>query len=158
MRYRIVMLFVVSLSFSACQHDAQPRPEARDFSTPAKRLVGRWQSADIAFAMNECEYFGPLNPQTKVGTFIRYRISKSEKDTSQPMWKQFDFNYRVISEDPMGTRVTVNLLFANGDSRPESYYLEHDGSVRTSHSVSAGLETSTKGVYMDGKNLPCSAK
>lgn len=158
MSWRVGLVFTLSLSFVACRKESQPPPAERDFSTPAKRLIGRWQSTEIAFQGKECEFFGPINAATKTGTFIRYRISGRDKQSDQPTWKQFDFKYQVISEDPAGERVTVNLLFANGESRAESYYIEHDGSVRKNHSVSVGLETSTKDVYMDRKNLPCTAK
>ena len=158
MNWRVWLLFAFSLSFVGCWKQSEVRPGERDFSTPAKRLIGRWQSSEMAFQGKECEYFGQVNASTKTGTFTRYRFNERDQETSQPTWKQFEFKYQVISEDPAGERVTLNLLFANGKSRAESYNIEHDGSVRTNHSVSAGLEISTRDLYIDGENLPCSAK
>lgn len=131
---------------------------ARSFSTPAKRLAGRWQDADLGMQGFECDFFGPANIATRIGVLVRYRIDGRDGSTNRILWKQFNFKYQVLSEDPLGERVTVKLLFTNGESRTESYYIEHDGSVRKSHSVIAGVELATREVYMDGKNLPCASR
>ncbi len=133
------MLSAFSMGSWAWQNEAQPKAEvARDFSTPATRLVGRWKSADLMFASSECEFFGPVDAATKTGVFTRYLHIGRDKKTKQPIWKQFDFKYQVISEDSAGDRVTVNMLLANGDSRPESYSVEHNGLLRISKTVCRG--------------------
>lgn len=140
-------------------NEAHPKAEAaRDFSTPATRLVGRWKDASLTFGSIECEFFGPVDAATKMGAFTRYRLTGPDKKAKQPIWKEFDFQYRVIGEDSAGDRVTINLLFADGDSRPESHYIEHNGLLRIAKTVVAGMESSSKLVYVDGKNLACSEK
>ncbi|HZT32672.1 MAG TPA: hypothetical protein VFA33_22470 [Bryobacteraceae bacterium] len=155
MRHGVLLLFAVSCGLWAWQNETQP---ARDFSTPASRLIGRWKSADLSVASSECEFFGPVDSASKTGVFTRYRQTGRDKKTKQPIWKQFDFKYQVISEDAAGDRVTVNLLFSDGDSRPESYYIEHNGLMRIKKTVLAGMESSSKLVYMDRKDLACSER
>jgi len=150
---------ILGLAFTALAQQSEPAqrkaaPEDRDFSTPATRLVGRWQTADPHFAGQACDFYGPVDPGEGTGTLTRYLIVRDPK-TKRSIWEIFNFKYRVISEDPAGERVTVNLLFRDGRSRTESCYIEHDGSTRTTHTVIAGVEVSTKTVYMDNKNQSC---
>jgi hypothetical protein len=144
----------LAMAFTFAALAQQPDIE-RDYSTPAKRLVGRWQSADLGFQGLECDYYGPIDENTKSGAFTRYRRVGFDKKIHQPTWKVSEFKYQVVSEDPANERVTVKLLFNDGDSRVESYYIEHDGAARTSHIVLAGMETSRKNLYMDNKNQSC---
>jgi hypothetical protein len=133
------ILIILALSFVALAQ----QPTERNYSTPAQRLVGRWQSADFGFQGLECDYYGPVDANTKTGAFIRYR-SQHRKD--QP-WQIFTFKYQIINEDPTGERVTVNLLFNDDKSRAESYYIEHDGSARATHKTLGGMEISLRSVY-----------
>src|SRR5579885_3200794 len=66
MRHGVLLLFAVSCGLWAWQNETQP---ARDFSTPASRLIGRWKSADLSVASSECEFFGPVDSASKTGVF-----------------------------------------------------------------------------------------
>jgi hypothetical protein len=149
----------------------QPKQE-RDYSSPVQRLVGRWTSANLSYRYHQCDYFGPVDIDTHTGEFIRYSLAKDIErytrniDTKKTVpnwkivqsgkdaWRVYSFKYQIINEDPDGERVTVKLLFGDG-SRTESYYIEHDGSVRTGHSVITGFELNIKNVYMDDTNQTC---
>lgn len=164
MRLGMFLLPVCCLVLCSCQRQ-EPRNDAdailtpvvagRDFSTPASRLIGKWANIDPDFGSKGCDYYGPVDPATKLGVLHRYSFDPN----ASTMWTRVDHRYQVISQDPAGERVTVNLLLENGRSITQTYNVRHHGRLfRYETTFSDGTDLITNMGYIGGSDKACTEK
>lgn len=127
-------------SDSPCGSNAE-RLEYKDDSrkTPTKRLIGHWSTAS-----NDNLYFSPV----KAGGRGRYILLQGRSGRS------YEHNYRIIAEDSDRNSLEVELLFADGDSRPETYVFSEDGKTMTSSTVLSDTPLSSELQFVDSKTQP----
>lgn len=111
----------------------------RDLSTPHGRLVGHW-----ATDAGDHLYYSKIDSKTEMGTYILV----------QPNGNTAKHRYKIVSEIPKGERIIVQLLFASGDSRNDTYYISKDGQLLTKKWVFLGEESSITEKYVDNEISP----
>ena len=146
-------LAVLCSGFTLVAQDG-PTNKRRDYSSPSGRLIGTWGGS---IPSSECEYYGPVDKDTMIGDFIRFRSSGRDKKTKAQKYQQFSFKYEILSEDEREHRVTVRLIFSDGKDRNQSLYMEPNGMSMIQKSVTVTMlgEDVFQLSYMGGRSDGC---
>lgn len=133
------LLFFLILFFTANTATAEnlSGSTGRDLTTPADRLVGHWTNE-----LNEHYYYGRL--KDGLGSYI----------IVTPVGKTLFHQYSMLSQEPAGEKIVVQLLLKNGDNREETYFISPDGQQLKKISTFRGMEVVTFRQYMDDKVKP----
>src|SRR6476620_8792872 len=116
---------------------------ARDYATPATRLVGRWQSTSAKLAVKECRYFGPVEEETRTGLAVLYQL-----DDATGKWNRFDARYRIEKDDATRSRVSITLIAPDGKI-PEEHAIGARGATSTALIRSKGQFFAAEIQYID---------
>lgn len=114
---RSAILLTSCLALLACHrhHDI----DLGQLGPPSQRLTGHW-----ADSVGDQFYFGPLDAASGEGEFTMVRPDGGGQRLRQ--------HYALINEEVDTQTAVVNLLFARGDSRSESFAISADGNTLTS--------------------------
>lgn len=150
------VLLLLSVAVILANGQEADSPKERDYSSPTGRLIGKWRDDGI-YGAGECQYYGPVDKATREGDFIRYRMGKRDRKTKTVTWEEFKFRYKVLDENTAEHRVTVTLLFSDGKSRNESYYVEPNGLSLVRRTVITPVlgESVSKMLFLASSRGPC---
>lgn len=106
---------------------------------PSHRLVGHW--ADDA---GDELYYGPLDATSGTGDYFMIH----------PDGRRFHHHYQLLNEELSSQTAVVNLLFADGDSRPEADVISADGNVLTAGTSISGHYATEELKRVDNATVP----
>lgn len=137
---KLTLLLLVTIFFAASSSsggEQLPGKNGRNLSTPADRLVGHWTND-----LEENYYYGKLIDG--IGSYI----------VVPPDGKPLPHQYKIISQDPGGEKIVVQLLFSSGETREETYLIPKDGSQFKKTTKYRGVEVISLRNYVDDREEP----
>jgi len=136
MRIEIRPLILAVALLTACSNASQGA--GTDLAVAAK-LVGHWSTSG-----NDNLYYGAIDPATGIGSFVMVH----------PDGKVFNHRYHVDSATASDRTIRTTLLFADGDSREETFVLSEDGTSLETATVITDIDVHGEQNRVDAKTAP----